>query len=92
MENEKCIEQILNSLDGMQRAEANPFLFQKIKNRMQQKDEPIISLQMGWRLALALATVIALNMFTFQHFKNEHNSNRASVINSEYSISLPDTY
>jgi hypothetical protein len=92
MNKEKRIEEILNSLDDVQRAEANPFLFQKIKTRMQPKDEPMLTMQMGWRLAIALVTVLILNLFTFQHLKGEKTSENASVINSEYSISLPDNY
>lgn len=91
MKKEQRIDEILNSLDGMQRAEANPFLYQKIKNRLEAPGKAAISPQMGWRLAVALATVILLNVLTLQHFKKgESTANAASVINTEYSITLPD--
>jgi len=34
------IEQTLQCLDGVKRAEANPFLFTRIKDRMAKKDSP----------------------------------------------------
>ncbi len=58
------IEEILKSLDGIQRSQANPFLFEKIKGRMQSQKSPIASPAFAkWAIALGLITM--LNVFTW---------------------------
>ena len=87
------IEQTLSSLDGMQRAEANPYLYSKIKNRLQGEKE-FIPQQLAWRMITALAVVALVNVFTIRHFATaqKSESNGAEVVANEYAIELPQTY
>jgi hypothetical protein len=89
----KKIDEVLNSLDGMQRAEASPFLYSKIRNRMEMARQ-VVPQPMALRLAIALALVILLNLVTILQFNSGSKKADAGVesVANEYSISLPQTY
>lgn len=59
---EKWVNEILQSAEGMKRAEANPFLYEKLMYRMQQKhtvqDIPARVLLPKWILAGVLILVL----------------------------------
>lgn len=89
---QKRIEETLNSLDGIQPAEASPFLYSKIRNRMQSVKE-YVPQSLAWRMIAALVIVALVNLFTLFHFNSEkENSSGAASVASEYNISLPQTY
>ena len=88
----KKIEGTLSSLDGIKRAGANPFLYGKIRSRME-NGKQFIPIQLGWRMVLALAIVAVINVFSILHFtSNKQEPEGAEMIAKEYSISLPQTY
>jgi len=89
----KKIEETLASLDGMQRAEANPFLYSKIRNRMQ-APAAFVPQNLAWRMVIALVVVALVNVFTIQHFSSAipQTKNGAALVATEYAISLPQTY
>ena len=72
---EDKIEETLNSLSGMKRAEANPFLYDKVMHRMAQAgtqpSRPFFSLQ--WQLA-GLFLLLALNAYTFFSYRTSASS------------------
>jgi hypothetical protein len=93
--------QTLESLDGIKRVEANPYLFTRIKARMQQQNS-------GWErtysfisrpvIALAiLIAVIAVNSFSVYKTDSENVSTDTDItavssdLNNEYMASA-DTY
>jgi hypothetical protein len=87
------VEATLNSLDGLQRAEANFFIAGKIKRRL--KDETIENLpqQWIWRLAAVMTAVVILNVTTLSIVvENKTRTVDAITVATEYSISLPETY
>ncbi len=86
------IDEAMQSLKGLQSAEANTFLWSKIKNRMQESKE-LVPQGLAWRMVAALTLIAILNIITLHHFGAEKNSNKGleSVVN-EYAISLPQTY
>lgn len=86
------IEETLNSLDGMQRAESSPFLCSKIRNRMQSVKE-YVPQSLAWRMIAALVIVALVNLFTLFHFNSDKQTNSgAESVATEYNISLPQTY
>lgn len=87
----KKIEETLNSLNGMQRAEANPFLYGKIRHRLEGVKE-FVPKQLAWRMVIALAIVAVINVFTFFHFNAEKKNSGAETVAKEYSIGLSQTY
>jgi hypothetical protein len=59
---EKWINDILNSTDGMERVEPSPFLFAKIRNRLQtEAPKVIISPRTVWLAVASFALLILLN-------------------------------
>jgi hypothetical protein len=87
----KKIEETFSSLDGMQRAEANPFLYGKIRHRLEGVKE-LVPKQLAWRMVIALVIVAVINAFTFFHFNSGKKSDGAALVAKEYSIGLPQTY
>ncbi|GAB2598700.1 hypothetical protein [Spirosoma areae] len=59
---EKWVNDILNSIDGVQRAEPNPFLFAKIRNRLTTEPMPVyVSVRVIWGTVLSFALLLLLN-------------------------------
>ncbi len=67
------IDDILNSLDHLQRAVANPFLFEKIKSRLESRKTPAGS-KLVVRWALAAAFIVALNVVTWTQVRHDKGS------------------
>jgi hypothetical protein len=85
-------EEVMNSLHGMERATAGPYLYSKIMNRIQENQR--LPMKVAWNLVIILMLVAALNYFTLTSFSNnkvERNA-KASVIAGDYNISLPGAY
>ncbi|RYY88221.1 MAG: hypothetical protein EOO15_09655 [Chitinophagaceae bacterium] len=85
------IDDILNSLDGATRAEAPPYFYSKLRNRM---NSSLLPKPLAWRLALALVVVALLNVMTLRAVRNEGpaDDSNAQAIASEYSLTMPETY
>ena len=89
----KKIDDVLNSLDEIQRAEASPYIFGRVRNRLV-SDREIVPAKLAWRLVTILVIVAALNLFTMRYFGGKENTDVTGVelVANEYSISLPETY
>jgi hypothetical protein len=85
------IEDTLSSLDGLQRAEPNPFLYTRIRGRMQSHEKPAY---VSWAWAFALGLMIIANLVTIRNNQQRTtvSSTEAAVVASEYSITIPDSY
>ena len=94
------IENTLQSLDGIKRAEANPFLFTRIKARMQKQSgwENLISFISKPAVALAvLIIVMAINGLTLFNTpadnSNTGNESFATTdLDDEYSLASTTNY
>lgn len=70
MNKQQEIEKTLNSLSGIQRAEANPYLYGKVMARLQDKPKAAPAFfNLRWQLA-TLVALVALNAFTLLTYKN----------------------
>lgn len=87
----KNVESILNSLDGMQRAEIGPFLEGRIVAQWQKENRPAAT-RWYWRLAIALLVLMALNMITIKRLRSGEEKPGAQAVANEYTIALPQTY
>ena len=96
---DKHIEAILNSLDGIEQAEANPFLFEKIQHRMRAVN--VINYNYNYKktvwLTAALSFMLVINGFFLVKNVNNTNSsesgnykNGIETFSSDYFVS--DTY
>jgi hypothetical protein len=85
------VQEVMESLDGVQRAEANPFLYTKVMNRLQNKSASTRKfLRLSWELAFAMILFTGLNIAAFFYFKqddtqNDDNGSITSLAN-EYTI------
>ena len=64
------VEKTLNSLDNIQRAEANPYLFTRIKAALQKEEKSVWSLAVSFmgRPVVALATIFLILMINMAVF------------------------
>jgi hypothetical protein len=74
MKNEKNIpqkvEQTIQSMEGMHRAEANPFLYTRVMQAIENKKaKPAFEKKWVPRLAFALLIFMSVNIYTFIHFQ-----------------------
>lgn len=71
--NEHIIDETLNSLDGMKRAEASPFLYGRIMERMkQQLPAPVYYTSKAViQFALAMVMVASLNVISVSSLKKQ---------------------
>lgn len=66
------IEKTLNSLDNLQKAEANAFLYDKVIMKLQNKEAKVVSIapRLVWQAAACFAVLITLNIFVWTRSAN----------------------
>ena len=97
---EKRIEETLNSLDGMSRAEANPFLFTRIQARLQKSRnglERVMSITGRPAFAfLVLVVVLATNLMVMLKGTAESTAVKQEqtqfAVADEYNLDVPSLY
>jgi hypothetical protein len=97
---DKRIEETLNSLDGMRRAEANPFLFTRIQARISQSRsglERIVSLAGKPAFAfLVLVIVLVTNLTVVLQGSSESTAVKQDqsqlAVADEYDLDVPSLY
>lgn len=89
-------DKALQSFDGMQRAEANPFLYTRVMQQIENK-RILPAAQNKWVPALACALLIfmSVNIYTFMHFQKTDVDTSTSkrgieAFANEYGISETD--
>jgi len=83
------VEKTLNSLDNIQRAEANPYLFTRIKAALQKEEKSVWALAIGFmgRPVVALATIfliLMINMAVFFTVKSQPADEDQQLYANEY--------
>ncbi len=77
-EKEKWANDVMNSFDGIQSAEASPFLYNKILNKLNTNAKEYASAKLVWLAVASFALLILLNWQTVEkskrNFRNEKNS------------------
>lgn len=93
MEKDNRLERVLASLDGVHQAQASPYVYSKICNRMERL-QPYFSKNLAWRVAVVLVVVGALNVYTLSALPGNKATGtaQAATIAEEYSLSLPADY
>jgi hypothetical protein len=83
--NKTELDELLHSVENRQDAEAPPFLYEKIRRRMSERREALLQPSTAWKIAAALALLLALNLFTFwRSSKSSAPSSSAATVASEY--------
>lgn len=89
------VDEIMKSLDNVQPAEASPFLYSKVMNRLHYKNnvmqiETRKFLRLSWELAFAMLFFIGLNIATFVYFSEEkydqEYTNSLTTLANEFTI------
>jgi len=84
----KLIDETLRSLDGMKPAEPNPFLFSKIRQRINDSSKSgsvkKISLKPAWGLAIVFIILFIINVVTIINYSN--NTTQQTTISSTTNI------
>ena len=72
--NETRIENTMDSLEGIQRAGADPDLYNKIRNNLSQPIQTTVSIRSSyWAVAAGLVLLITLNILTSLYFHQSQN-------------------
>lgn len=82
---ENNINETLESLEGISRAQANPYLFQKVMNRMENMGKQVVTpVTIRWALA-TLALLVGINVFSILHNHKTSSSYKGTkAFQSEY--------
>ncbi|HWY12649.1 MAG TPA: hypothetical protein VN026_15050 [Bacteroidia bacterium] len=77
MEQNNWINEVLESTKGMQKAEASPFLFEKISNRIQtgKTASPVKTNNIKWVFVLVAAVILIVNIIAISNYSNSENKN-----------------
>ncbi|MBS1586442.1 MAG: hypothetical protein JSS82_12945 [Bacteroidetes bacterium] len=82
---EQWINEVMGSTDGIQRPAGNPFLYEKIKYKMERGSEtvPVAGKKMAWGWAMALVALLAVNgVAIVNKIAHEKKAQAAAAINS----------
>jgi hypothetical protein len=97
---EQEVDKTIGSLDGMQRAEANPYLYTRIKARLEKEERSIWSLATEFvsRPQVAIAAIfvaVLINLTVFFEFRPEPTQagqDDEQLFASEYNLSTDTIY
>jgi hypothetical protein len=79
------IEKTMASLDGITRAEANPYLYEKVIDRIKKGRGPVFpSRSLVVRISAACLILVLLNMFTWISMFNVHKEDKQADLHLLY--------
>jgi hypothetical protein len=84
MDKNKKIEDVLNSLDGIKSAEANPFLYSRILNKIQETSREYTPAKIIWLAAASFLLLLFLNISAVRKVMTNKNE---SMYQSENTVS-----
>jgi hypothetical protein len=82
---EQWINEVMSSADGLQRPAGNPFLYEKIKYKMERGSAaaPTAGKKMAWGWAMALLALLAVNGVSIVNkISHEKRAQEAAAISS----------
>lgn len=82
---EQWINEVMGSAEGLQRPAGNPFLYEKIKYKMERRSEvaPTAGKKMAWGWAMALVVLLAVNGVSIVNkISHEKRAQETAAINS----------
>jgi hypothetical protein len=93
-EADKWINDVLSSVDGIKPVEANPFLYEKILNRMQKagRMEAVFTRRMIMRLSVGFAILLLINLISLRQYRSGNRSMNQTSLYSEYNFSYNYNY
>ncbi|MCW3102804.1 MAG: hypothetical protein JWO09_1244 [Bacteroidetes bacterium] len=85
MSNEKRIDEVMSSLDGIRQAEPNPFLYTRIMNKVEAAKGEYTPARIVWLAAASFALLVLLNLTAIRGITKKEsagNSDFKSVASS----------
>lgn len=85
--NEEKINKTMESLDGMDQAEMDPVIFDRILQRLRDQGPKVISIhkQLIWKAAALILILISINVFTMVFYTRSGSSgNTVKSVATEY--------
>jgi hypothetical protein len=82
------IEEAFKSLEGIKRAEANPFLITRVLEKMKAPVSSLVKPALIWKVAASLILIIGLNISVGLYKLNHSASNRSSAESGYFSNHL----
>jgi hypothetical protein len=82
MKKEYWINSILQNASEINEVEANPFLFEKINNRLSVRSEAVkykVKYKLGWAVAIALVVALNVSTLLIYSLKDQKQNEAASV-------------
>ena len=95
------VEKTLNSLDNIQRAEASPYLFTRVKAALQKEEKSFWTIATGFlsKPVVAIATILITIMINAAVFFNapsseavQNNQNGEQIFASDYDLTATTFY
>lgn len=87
MKKEQWIEQVMSSMQGIQRAEGNPYLHTRVLASLDERGSKPVT---GWKPVLVLCTVLALivclNIFSWNNNAAEDTASSGYGSEKEYEL------
>ena len=71
---DQWIQKTMESLDELPKAEPNPYLYEKITNRLQSRRGAVISVRVIWKLSVGFAILLLLNVFAISKYRSQHST------------------
>jgi len=92
MKEQDWIDEVLESTTGIKKAEASPFLFEKIANRIERSKETVIRPGLKWALAVSVIVLITVNLFSVIKISKVETGKAEMISGNEYDHSTNYNY
>jgi len=79
MSSEKRINEVINSLDGIRRAEASPFLYTRIMNKAEATAKEYTPLRLVWLAAASFAVLVFLNLTAIKSITKTESAGKSDL-------------
>ncbi len=79
---QQLVDETLESLDGVQRVEANPYLYTRIEQRLKNRNETLAPDQRKLMPVLAVALVLFISLNVVSYFKVNTNDSATTSAKS----------
>ncbi len=78
------VEKTLNSLSGLQKAEANAFLYEKVMSGLQKSEARVIPIapRIIWQAAACFAALIVVNVFVWTKSADTNETSQTKTENT----------
>lgn len=87
MKKEQWIEEVMSSMQGIQRAESNPYLHTRVLASLDKRGSKPVA---GWKPVVALCTalvlIVCLNIFSWNNNAAEDTASSGSGSEKEYEL------